>query len=96
MSKIRKSAQGEGCLVRVPLVCNGDSSTVVLAHLGGAGMGMKHLDIHGAYCCSSCHDSIDRRVNTQWSKDELLIWHMEGIFRTQKILIEKGLLEVKK
>jgi len=94
MSKIRKSARGQQCQVRVPFVCNQDDSTTILAHLGGGGMGMKRLDIHAAYCCSACHDAIDRRVHSQWTADELKRWHYEGVFRTQKLLIDAGLIDV--
>ena len=38
MSKLRKSAKGQLCLVRLPGVCNHNAETTVLAHLGGAGM----------------------------------------------------------
>jgi len=94
MSKLRKSAKGEACQVRVPFVCNSDTSTTVLAHINGSGMGMKNMDIHAAYCCSKCHDAVDSRVKTQWSKDELKIWHYEGMKRTQELMVNKGLIEV--
>jgi len=94
MSKIRKSAKDEACCVRIPFHCNRNSETTVLAHLNGGGMGMKSLDIHGAYCCSSCHDAIDGRVPTQWTKEELKIWHLEGVIRTQKKLLEKNIIKV--
>ena len=93
MSKIRKSAKGEECQVRIEGVCNFNPETTVFAHLGGGGMGMKHKEIFGAYCCSSCHDEIDRRtsnLDVKWAK----IYHYQGIFRTQEILLEKGLIKL--
>jgi len=92
MSKIRKSARGEECQVRIPNVCNHNPETTVLAHLNGGGWSMKSHDIHGAYCCSACHDAVDGRSVTQWDQDTLKLWHFEGIIRTQKLLLEKGLI----
>ena len=95
MSKIRKSAKGEDCQVRIPGICNFNPETTVLAHKGGAGMGTKAHDIHGAYCCSSCHDAVDGRGKMDWNKkQEIENAFYEGIFRTQLILIEKGLIKV--
>ena len=91
MSKIRKSAQGEACQVRIPGVCNGNPETVVLAHMNGSGMALKALDLHAAYACSSCHDEIDRRTQKH-TGDLVQLWFYEGIFRTQKILFAKGLI----
>ena len=96
MSKIRKSAKGEECQVRIPQKCNFNPETTVLAHLNGGGMGMKSNDIHGAYCCSACHDVLDGRDRQiLFSQFDLDIWFYEGVFRTQLILIDKGLLVVK-
>lgn len=93
MSKIRKSAKGQDCQVRLNGICNHNPETVVLAHLNGAGMAMKHDDIHGAFCCSACHDAIDRRTNTMLDRDFIRIAHLEGVIRTQKILISMGLIQ---
>lgn len=94
MSKIRKSARGEDCQVRLWGICNFNPETTVLAHLGGAGMGIKKHDIHGAYCCSSCHDVLDGRVKCNIDKDTLELAHRQGTERTQNILLEKGLIKV--
>ena len=92
MSKIRKSAKGEECQVRIPMACNGNPETTVLAHLNGGGMGMKQPDYLAAYCCSACHDVIDGRTKMNRNFGNVTQYHYEGIFRTQKILFEKGLL----
>jgi len=89
---IRESARGEACTVRIPGHCNGDPSTTSFAHINGGGMGTKKSDLHGAYCCSDCHDAVDGRVRTKWSRNELELWHWQGVGRTQDILVEKGLL----
>ena len=94
MSKIRKSAKGEECTVRIPGVCNFNPETTIFAHKGGAGMGLKSSDIHGAYCCSDCHDVIDfRDYGHTFNENEIRLMFYEGIFRTQLILIEKELIK---
>ena len=94
MSKIRKSARGEDCQVRLPGICNFNPETTIFAHKGGAGMGIKSADILGAYCCSACHDVIDGRIKSHYPKTTIENAFYEGIFRTQLILIEKGLIKV--
>ena len=42
MSKLRKLARDRECQVRIPGICNHNPETTVLAHLGGAGMGIAH------------------------------------------------------
>ncbi|MDN3390881.1 DUF1364 domain-containing protein [Pseudoalteromonas sp. APC 3691] len=94
--KIRNSARGQQCQVRIPGVCNRNPETVVLAHVGkGSGMGQKCDDIHATYACSACHDVIDRRV-AQGSANELTIYAYEGMIRTQKLLLEQELIQVAK
>ena len=94
MSKIRKSARDQPCQVRIPGVCNFNPETTIHAHLGGAGIGRKHNDIFGARCCSACHDAVDGRVRVNFSSDELGMMLAEGIFRTQQLLIDEGLIKM--
>lgn len=95
MSKITKSAKGEECQIRIPGACNFNEETTVFCHLGGGGMGMKRKDIHGAYGCSSCHDVVDfRRATDTSSWQDVQIFFYEGVFRTQEILLEKGLIKI--
>ena len=62
VTKIRKSARGEDCTLRLE-VCNGNPETTVLAHIGhNRGMGIKCADYFAVYACSACHDVIDGRV----------------------------------
>lgn len=79
-------------MVRVPGICNYDSQTTVLAHYGGAGMGRKRPDPIGAWACSRCHDAIDGRILTQYTREELKLMHLEGMVRTLEVLCEEGLL----
>jgi hypothetical protein len=96
MSAITKSAKGEDCTIRLGGVCNGNPETVVLAHLNGVrfGHGVSHKvsDMFGAYACSCCHDAVDGRVKTSYSKTELKLAHLEGVIETQIKLKQKGLI----
>lgn len=95
MSKITKSAKNEDCQIRIPGVCNFNPETTVFCHKGGAGMGLKSHDMQGAYGCSDCHNAVDGRGKVPWnSKQEIENAFYEGIFRTQLILIEKGLISI--
>lgn len=62
--KLRNSARGEACTLRLAC-CNGDAETTVLAHLryfGWAGIAQKPHDFLGVFACSACHDAIDGRA----------------------------------
>jgi hypothetical protein len=97
MSDITKSAKGENCTVRIIGYCNGNPETVVLAHLNGIryghGTGQKVSYLHGAYCCSDCHDVVDGRVRCNHSRQEIELDHLRGVIETQVKLIEKGLIK---
>lgn len=94
--KIRNSARGMQCQVRIEGVCNHNSDTVVLAHVGGgAGMGQKCDDIHAAYTCSACHDVIDGRV-PNGDPRIVKLRALEGMVRTQKLLLEQEFIQVAK
>lgn len=91
-AKLRKSAKGQECQVRIPGICNGNNETTVLAHLNGGGMGTKKSDLMAAFACSSCHDALDGRVRTQYFSNELDRMHREGVERTQQIWLDSGLV----
>ena len=91
-NKYTRSAKGQDCTVRIPHICNRNPETVVFAHLPGGGMGMKRADIHGAYCCSACHDALDGRVKTDYLVVDLRIMHLEAVIRTQDIMIKNHIL----
>lgn len=93
--KLRNSARGQDCMVRIPGVCNFNPETTVLAHVGeGGGMGQKTDDIEAAFCCSNCHDAIDGRLKTDWHKQELVLFALRGAERTRKYWLSVGLLSV--
>ena len=54
---------------------------------------MKQPDLLGAWACSSCHDVVDGRITTKYTKDEVKLMFLEGVIRTQTILIKKGIIE---
>ncbi|MET6758957.1 DUF1364 domain-containing protein [Pseudoalteromonas sp. NCIMB_1079] len=94
--KIRNSARGQQCQVRIPGVCNRNPETVILAHVGkGSGMGQKCDDIHATYACSACHDVIDGRVRIGDPRINRL-YAYEAMVRTQKLLLEQELIQVAK
>lgn len=94
-AKLRKSARGQECTVRIPNYCNHNPATVVLAHLNGGGMGTKKSDLFGAFACSGCHDIIDGRVKaSDYTMDEIELMHREGVERTQQYWLDTGLLKL--
>lgn len=85
MTNLKKEAQGRGCMIRLPGICNHNSETVVLAHVrmaGISGMGIKADDLLGAWSCSACHDAVDRRGYPDLDKDYVRLAHLEGVIRT--------------
>lgn len=87
--KIRESARGEDCTLRVSTKCQ-DGETVVFCHLNTnfRGVGLKSPDIFGCYSCYECHLLLDKsQVEYQ---DQL-----RALTETQMKLYDKGLLVVK-
>jgi hypothetical protein len=94
-SKFTRAAKGQECQVRIPGICNRDDTTTVFAHLSGGGMGGKVRDIHGAFCCSACHDAVDGRSTKgvcTHTRTDIILMHLEGMVRTQNLLIDMGIL----
>lgn len=91
---LRKEAKGKPCMVRIPGYCLPGNETVVLAHYSMAGYfgrGLKADDeIFGAWACDGCHRAIDGKVRTEFTKDQLRLWHCEAILRTQMYRMEHG------
>ena len=83
---LRKLAKGQLCMVRIPLHCNHDPATTVLAHYrlaGYVGIGQKADDFAmGAWSCSACHDLVDGRVQSEHDRLALRLAHSEGCLRT--------------
>ena len=96
-NKFTKSAEGEECTLQLFPYCNQDPETTVLCHLNSddKGMGIKSPDFFAVYGCSECHNIIDRRrmvedINDKW----IAIYSLEALYRTQKRMIEKGLIKI--
>lgn len=94
MSKLRSSAKGQECQIRIPFLCNRNNDTVVLAHLNGGGMALKNHDLHGAWACSACHSAVDGVATAHYTKDELDLMHLQGVIRTQKEWLKLGYISV--
>lgn len=94
-NKLRESARGQDCALRIPGVCNFDSSTTVLAHLpcGQKGMGMKGPDVMAVFACSACHDRIDARTSSAPAVTGADM--LRALAETQLKWIDMGLLTVK-
>lgn len=92
-SKLRQEARGRECQVRLPGICNGNSETVILAHIrmiGISGIGMKAPDILGAWCCSACHDVVDGRQPTFMDRADVENALWRGVGRTINGLLREG------
>ncbi len=91
--KLRNSANGQDCTVRIAGTCNYNPSTTVLAHLpcGQKGMGMKGFDTVAVYACSACHDVIDGRGRGEIDWQDML----RAVAETHEALIRSGILVVK-
>ena len=94
MSKIRESARGECCSLRLGQCSSNE--TVVLAHIGKhRGMGIKCADYMGVYACSNCHDIIDGRIKSDYSRDELNTEKLRALEETLSKLVQKNLIQIK-
>ncbi len=86
---LRQFARGKECQIRMVDHCNYNPETTVWAHyrLGAvAGMGQKPPDLCGAFACSGCHDAIDRRVKTDFTKVQVEAMMLYGIVRSLAII----------
>ena len=87
--KIKDSARGEDCALRVSDYCQ-DGETVIFAHLNTVyrGVGIKSPDLFGCYCCHACHLLLD--ASKVSCEDQL-----RALIETQVKLYQKGLIQVK-
>ncbi len=86
--KIRASAEGEACSLRVSPFCQ-DGETVVMAHLNSnyRGIGIKSPDLWVVACCHHCHSLLD--ASKVHPRDQL-----RALQETQMKLLEKGLIKI--
>lgn len=98
MTDLAKLARGEDCQIRVPGVCLRSNETVVCCHVrmaGISGYGLKAADALAAWGCQACHDFVDNRASTSdgTTYEERRALLLDGMARTQNILIERGILK---
>ena len=100
MSKVRDSACGETCTVRLDC-CNHDPTTTVLAHVGHHGSAKRNHDDEAVYACSDCHDAIDGRSryflshNADQQRKMHIVRDLEirrALRETHRRMLEKGLM----
>ena len=95
--KITKHARGQECQIRLYPYCNGNPETTVFCHAWceDKGVGIKSPDYWGAFGCSTCHDIIDGRMRVDdISMPEIHKAHVNGIYRTWKILIDDEVIKI--
>jgi hypothetical protein len=97
-TRIRQSARGEDCDVRLPEVCTFDPAHTIWSHYrglaGGKGFAIKSVDAAGAYCCTRCdavYDGQAPRPEGMTKADVDLAW-LQGHIRSLVKLTEKGLI----
>ena len=93
--KIRNSARGEDCSLRISPMCN-DGETVVLCHIGkNRGIGIKCSDYFAIYACNHCHDILDGRTTESEPDYNIEEEKLRALEETQGKLFNKGLLVIK-
>ena len=93
--KLRDSARGQECALRIPGVCSGDTETTVLCHLpfGGRGVGIKASDDFAVYGCHRCHSALDGRALPPVSQAELYECVIRAIAETHAVWRQEGLVK---
>lgn len=92
---LRDAAKGQPCQIRIPGYCNHNPETSVLCHsnlAGESGGSMKASDIQAAIGCSRCHDVVDGREQTEFTRDEIKAWFGDGVIRTLGVWVRAGVL----
>lgn len=94
---IRNAAKGEQCSLQIVGVCNSNPATTILAHLPDEthGMAKKSDDLSAAFCCSACHDVIDRRRFNEHFEQEAEFYLWRANKRTWRRLFELGILSIR-
>jgi predicted amidohydrolase YtcJ len=96
--KIRDSARGEACTVRIVGACTHDPAYTIWSHAplqaAGKGRGWKSIDLAGAYCCTACDAVIDgqRAMPPGATRDSVMLDWFMGHMRSLVILKQKGLV----
>jgi hypothetical protein len=98
VSKIRESARGEECQVRIIGICTHDPATVIWSHArwdsGGKGGALKAIDLAGAYACTACDAAFDQLQNAHHlDRAQIDLDWFHGHLRSLVILKKKGLIK---
>jgi len=90
--KLRDSARGQDCTLRIPGVCSFDPERTVLCHLpvGMKGVGMKSPDIFAVFADDCCHAVIDGRAKGDLDYSDLL----RALAETQMRWVAMGLIRI--
>jgi hypothetical protein len=96
--KIRDSARGEECLMRLPGVCLNNPEATIWSHYRGSAGGkagaLKSDDLCGCYACTACDAVYDGQRVRPWAlemDDVLFAWY-EAHIRSIVRLHEKGVI----
>lgn len=95
--RIRDSANGEACQVRIVGVCTHDPAQTIWSHAplqaAGKGRSLKAVDLAGAYCCTACDAAVDgqRPLPPDATRESVLLDWFMGHMRSLVILKRKGL-----
>jgi hypothetical protein len=95
--RLTKQARGRECQIRIPLHCLGTTETVVACHIrmiGISGIGMKAPSIFCSWGCQICHQIVDGQRNSEFTFEERRLFLLEGMVRTQAILLSEGRIKV--
>ena len=94
MGKLRDSARGQPCMIRLPGICSGGTETTVLAHINGGGMALKKPDLLGAFACDKCHGVVDGKIPTDMPEHIIELHHWQAVGRTIEWWVENGYIEL--
>ena len=95
--RIRDSANGEACTVRIVGACTHDPAHTIWSHAplqaAGKGRSIKAIDLAGAYCCTACDAVVDgqRHMPPGATRDSVMLDWFMGHMRSLVILKQKGL-----
>jgi hypothetical protein len=89
--KLRDSAKGKDCTLRLEGICNFDPATTVLCHVpcNMRGTSLKGPDVVACFGCSACHAVLDREP---WKVDA---WDVvRAVAETWMYWLREGLIKV--
>ena len=96
--RIRDSARGEECQVRIVGACTGNPEHTIWSHAplqaAGKGRGWKSICLAGAYSCTACDAVVDgqRPLPPGATRDSVMLDFFMGHMRSLVILKQKGLV----